>query len=138
MATGSIDIDRSNVVLRGAGSARTRIRLGSAGGDTAAKYFERTECVAGVQDARFQELMPDIFHWLGITRIDSFASMSDMKYNALVGSGIVVGERVDIPPELIPEDAHVEIEAKIAAGYHSSAPKPTAADLAAVQGRSLA
>jgi GTP cyclohydrolase II len=108
------------------------------GGDTAAKYFERTECVAGVQDARFQELMPDIFHWLGITRIDSFASMSDMKYNALVGSGIEVGERVDIPPELIPEDAHVEIEAKIAAGYHSSAPKPTAAELAAVQGRSLA
>ena len=29
------------------------------GGDPAATYFERTECVAGVQDARFQQLMPD-------------------------------------------------------------------------------
>jgi GTP cyclohydrolase II len=37
------------------------------GGDQAATYFERTECVAGVQDARFQQLMPDILHWLGIT-----------------------------------------------------------------------
>ena len=37
------------------------------GGDQAATYFERTECVAGVQDARFQQLMPDVIHWLGIT-----------------------------------------------------------------------
>ena len=37
------------------------------GGDQAATYFERTECVAGVQDARFQQLMPDVMHWLGIT-----------------------------------------------------------------------
>jgi GTP cyclohydrolase II len=35
------------------------------GGDAAAAYFERTECVAGVQDARFQQLMPDVIHWLG-------------------------------------------------------------------------
>ena len=34
------------------------------GGDRAAAYFERTECVAGVQDVRFQELMPDVLHWL--------------------------------------------------------------------------
>ena len=27
-------------------------------GDTAANYFARTECVAGVQDVRFQELVP--------------------------------------------------------------------------------
>jgi GTP cyclohydrolase II len=32
------------------------------GGDQAATYFERTECVAGVQDARFQQLMPDVLH----------------------------------------------------------------------------
>ena len=32
----------------------------------------RTECVAGVQDMRFQELMPDVLHWLGITKIDRF------------------------------------------------------------------
>ncbi|HVK61427.1 MAG TPA: GTP cyclohydrolase II, partial [Bdellovibrionales bacterium] len=29
------------------------------GGDSAATYFARTECVAGVEDARFQEFMPD-------------------------------------------------------------------------------
>jgi len=32
------------------------------GGDRAETYFERTECVAGVQDVRFQELVPDVFH----------------------------------------------------------------------------
>ncbi|MGL4811384.1 MAG: GTP cyclohydrolase II, partial [Beijerinckiaceae bacterium] len=49
------------------------------GGDQASTYFERTECVAGVQDARFQQLMPDVLHWLGITRIDRLMSMSNMK-----------------------------------------------------------
>ena len=93
------------------------------GGDSAAKYFERTECVAGVQDARFQELMPDVFHWLGVTRIDRFASMSDMKHNALIDQGIEIMERLDIPDELIPEDAHVEMEAKKAAGYITSKPR---------------
>ena len=52
------------------------------GGDSAAQYFARTECVAGVQDMRFQELMPDVLHWLGITKIDRFVSMSNMKYDA--------------------------------------------------------
>ena len=37
-----------------------------------------------------QELMPDSLHWLGITKIDNLISMSDMKYNAIVGSGIQV------------------------------------------------
>ena len=107
------------------------------GGDTAATYFARTECVAGVQDARFQELMPDIFHWLGITRIDRFASMSDMKYDALVSQGIDIGERVDIPAGLIPEDAHVEMEAKKAAGYHTAGETKDAEGLDAVKGRDL-
>jgi GTP cyclohydrolase II len=89
------------------------------GGDQAATYFARTECVAGVQDARFQQLMPDVLHWLGITRIDRLMSMSNMKYDAIIGSGIEVAERVPIPPELIPDDASVEIEAKKAAGYYS-------------------
>ena len=57
------------------------------GGDRAATYFERTECVAGVQDARFQQLMPDVLHWLGITRIDRFVSMSNMKHDAMVALG---------------------------------------------------
>ena len=106
------------------------------GGDVASAYFERTECVAGVQDARFQQLMPDAIHWLGVRRIDRFVSMSDMKYDALVGQGIEVLERVALPEELVPADAHVEIAAKKAAGYFSPEPAP-ARDLADTVGRSL-
>ena len=87
------------------------------GGDRPDGYFKRTECVAGVQDMRFQELMPDVLHWLGVTRIHRFASMSDMKCDALVRQGIQIDERVPLPDEMIPPDARVEIEAKIAAGY---------------------
>ena len=92
------------------------------GGDQAATYFARTECVAGVQDARFQQLMPDVLHWLGVKRIDRLVSMSNMKYDALVGSGIEIGERVPLPSDLVPKDASVEIEAKKAAGYFSGNP----------------
>ncbi|MBI1215442.1 MAG: GTP cyclohydrolase II [Alphaproteobacteria bacterium] len=107
------------------------------GGDRADKYFERTECVAGVQDMRFQELMPDIFQWLGITKIDRFASMSDMKYNALAKAGIKVLERIEIPPELIPADATVEMEAKKAAGYFAETEVKGQEDLEHVKGRTL-
>jgi GTP cyclohydrolase II len=106
------------------------------GGDQASTYFERTECVAGVQDARFQQLMPDVLHWLGITRIDRFVSMSNMKYDAIVGSGIDIGERVPIPDDLVPEDAKVEMEAKKAAGYYAER-IPDAAALKATVGRKL-
>jgi len=90
------------------------------GGDAAAQYFERTECVAGVQDARFQQLMPDVVNWLGLKRIDRFVSMSDMKYDALVSQGVDIVERVPIPDELVPADAQVEIVAKKAAGYFTT------------------
>ncbi|MGH9807406.1 MAG: GTP cyclohydrolase II, partial [Terriglobia bacterium] len=89
------------------------------GGDAASAYFERTECVAGVQDARFQQLMPDVINWLGLKRIDRFMSMSDMKYDALVQQGVEIIERVPLPDELVPADAHVEIAAKKASGYYS-------------------
>jgi GTP cyclohydrolase II len=107
------------------------------GGDQAATYFERTECVAGVQDARFQQLMPDVLHWLGITRIDRFVSMSNMKYDAIIESGIDIGERVPIPPHLIPPDAQVELEAKKAAGYYTPDHVPDTNELKAVVGRKL-
>jgi GTP cyclohydrolase II len=107
------------------------------GGDSADTYFLRTECVAGVQDMRFQELMPDVLHWLGIRRIHRLVSMSNDKYDAITGSGIAVGERVKIPDALVPADARVEIEAKIAAGYFTDGAVPTAAALAAVKGRNL-
>lgn len=87
------------------------------GGDSAKTYFYRTECVAGVQDARFQEFMPDVLHYFGVKKIHNLHSMSNMKYNAIVGSGIEVVNRLSIPDNLIPEDAQVEIEAKKAAGY---------------------
>ncbi|MBL8459075.1 GTP cyclohydrolase II [Zoogloea sp.] len=107
------------------------------GGDRAETYFERTECVAGVQDMRFQELMPDVFHWLGITRIDRWASMSNMKHGALTAAGIAVVEQVAIPDELIPADARVEMDAKTAAGYFTPMAPPSAAELALAKGREL-
>lgn len=105
------------------------------GGDNANAYFERTECVAGVQDMRFQEFMPDVLHWLGITRIDRLISMSHMKYNAIVHSGIEVVERVPIPEYLIPADAMVEIEAKKAAGYFTTGSVLDQDGLTQVKGR---
>jgi len=105
-------------------------------GDAASAYFERTECVAGVQDARFQQLMPDVINWLGLRRIDRFHSMSDMKYDALVEQGVEIVERVALPDALIPADAHVEMAAKKAAGYYSGAPAAPQ-DLADSVGRPL-
>jgi GTP cyclohydrolase II len=107
------------------------------GGDSAATYFLRTECVAGVQDMRFQELMPDVLHWIGIRKIHRLVSMSNDKYDAITGSGIEVGERVKIPDALVPADAKVEIEAKIAAGYFTDGAVPDEARLASVKGRAL-
>ncbi len=107
------------------------------GGDSADKYFLRTECVAGVQDMRFQELMPDVLHWLGIRKIHRLVSMSNDKYDAITHSGIEVGERIKIPDELVPADARVEIDAKIAAGYFTDGAVPTAAELAGTKGRGL-
>jgi len=112
-------------------------RKRQAGGDTAEAYFARTECVAGVQDMRFQELMPDVLHWLGIRRIHRLVSMSNMKYDAIVASGIEVGERVNIPDELIPADARVEIDAKMAAGYFTPGPVPDTDELRKAKGRTL-
>ena len=83
------------------------------GGDTAAEYFNNTERVAGVKDARHQELMPDVLHWLGITHITNLISMSNMKYDAIINSGITVENRYEIPEHLIPSDGSVEIDAKV-------------------------
>ena len=114
-------------------NARKRQR----GGDRADTYFHRTECVAGVQDLRFQELMPDVIHWLGICRIDRWVSMSNMKRAALEAQGIEVVEQVAIPDRLVPLDATVEIEAKKAAGYFAPSGMPDAEELHNVKGRAL-
>lgn len=117
------------------------LRKRQEGGDRAEEYFNCTQTVAGIQDVRFQALMPDALHWLGITKIDKFVSMSDMKYDAIVSSvrcfvrlvvgnpvdiadvsfawqGIEIVERIPIPEELVPKDAQVEITAKVFAGYN--------------------
>ncbi|EPX72201.1 GTP cyclohydrolase II [Schizosaccharomyces octosporus yFS286] len=104
-------------------------------GDTADQYFRRTEELAGVRDMRFQALMPDILHWFGITKIDRMLSMSNMKYDAIVNSGIPILQRVTIPEELIPADSQVEIDAKIQSGYFSDQKKVTEEDLTCVHGR---
>ncbi|KAH8632973.1 GTP cyclohydrolase-like protein II [Alternaria alternata] len=90
------------------------------GEDRASEYFKRTENIAGVKDMRFQALMPDILHWLGITKIDRMLSMSNMKHDAIVEQGIPIHERVPIPDDMIPADSRVEIDAKIQAGYCKS------------------
>lgn len=105
------------------------------GSDKASEYFKRTENIAGVKDMRFQALMPDILHWLGITKIDRMLSMSNMKHDAIVEQGIPIHERIPIPDEMIPEDSRVEIDAKIHAGYFTTGKVMTMAELAAVQGR---
>jgi GTP cyclohydrolase II len=110
-------------------------RKRQAGGDSADKYFLRTECVAGVQDMRFQELMPDVLHWLGVQRIHRLVSMSNLKFDAIVGSGIQVDKRVSIPDGMIPEDARVEMEAKMAAGYFTEGEPAGAEKLAGTKGR---
>lgn len=105
------------------------------GSDKASEYFKRTENIAGVKDSRFQVLMPDILHWLGITKIDRMLSMSDMKHDAIVNQGIPIHERVPIPDEMIPEDGRVEIDAKIHAGYFTTGKIMTMEELSNVQGR---
>jgi len=107
------------------------------GGDRAEQYFARTECVAGVQDMRFQELMPDVLHWLGIRKIHRLLSMSNTKYDAIVKSGIEVETRVALPEALVPEDARVEIDAKMAAGYFTDGEVPIRRDRTGAEGRGL-
>ena len=94
-------------------------RKAQEGGDSAEKYFYQTESIAGIRDARFQEMMPDALLWLGIKRIDWLLSMSSEKYDAIVSCGIKVMQRVSLPDTYVPKGAGVEINAKIMSGYHS-------------------
>ena len=71
------------------------------------------------------------------SRIDRFASMSNMKSDALREQGIEIVEQVAIPDELIPADAQVEMDAKKAAGYFTEKKKPGATELAKPKGRGL-
>ena len=79
--------------------------------------------------------MPDILHWLGIKKIDRMLSMSNMKHDAIVESGIKILERIPIPEDMIPSDSRVEIDAKINAGYFTTGKQYTMEELAQVRGR---
>jgi len=79
--------------------------------------------------------MPDVLHWLGIRKINKFISMSDEKYDAVINSGIKIVNRISLPDRLIPSDARVEIDAKIAHGYFTDKEKPTEKDLIEAKGR---
>jgi len=94
-------------------------RKNQVGGDRAEKYFFHTENIAGIRDARFQTMMPDGLLYLGISRIDYLYSMSNEKYDALVGAGITIQQRVPLPDRYVPKGAFVELHAKIASGYHT-------------------
>jgi GTP cyclohydrolase II len=105
------------------------------GEDKAKEYFKRTEDIAGVKDMRFQALMPDILHWLGIQKIDRMLSMSDMKYDAIVGQGIPIINRIPIPKELLPADSMVEMAAKVEAGYYTGGAAVTDEPFENIHGR---
>lgn len=79
--------------------------------------------------------MPDILHWLGVKKIDRMLSMSNMKHDAIVDSGIKILERIPIPDDMIPSDSRVEIDAKINAGYFTTGKQITMDELAEVRGR---
>jgi GTP cyclohydrolase II len=90
-------------------------------GDRAEGYFDATERVAGVCDARFQPLSTDVLHWLGVTRIERWISMSNLKADAVAQAGIEIVRQVPILEDMIPRHAGVEIAAKRAAGYFTEA-----------------
>lgn len=94
-------------------------RINQEGGDRPEMYFHHTENIAGIRDARFQTMMPDVLNWMGLRRIDWLCSMSQEKYEAIVGAGIKVMQRVDLPDDYVKASMHVELTAKIASGYHS-------------------
>lgn len=57
------------------------------------------------------------------------------KYDAIVGAGIKIVERVEIPESMIPIDSKVEIDAKIASGYFTMGVVPTEKHLHETKGR---
>jgi len=93
------------------------------GGDRPDTYFEQTANIAGIEDARVQQLMPDALRFVGVTKIDRLLSMSKDKYDALTKANIEIGQRVSLPESWVPANATVEITAKIAAGYNAFQPE---------------
>ena len=68
--------------------------------------------------------MPDVLHWLGITQDPPLRLDEQHEVRRDRARGHRVGERVPIPDELIPPDARVEMDAKMAAGYFTERRRP--------------
>ena len=66
------------------------------GGDSADRYFKATEMIAGVKDMRFQAIMPDTLHWLGVQKIDNMISMVRSTFLSLliIESGDIVADQI--------------------------------------------
>jgi len=87
------------------------------GGDQAATYSRARSAVAGVQDAPLPTTHARR-HSLARDRANRSPRIDvQSQVRRLIASGIVIGERVALPPDSCPRDAMVEIEAKKAAGY---------------------
>jgi hypothetical protein len=61
--------------------------------------------------------------------------MSDMKYDAIVGQGIPIIDRIPIPKELLPADSMVEMAAKVEAGYYTGGAQVTDEPFENIHGR---
>lgn len=57
-------------------------------------------------------LMPDVFHWLGVKTITNLISMSNVKYDALIASGITVINRYELSSDLMPADSQGELKVR--------------------------
>lgn len=73
----SLSVSTSSVSLQGdlTNSPDLVYNSRKRGGDSADRYFKATEMIAGVKDMRFQAIMPDVLHWLGVQKIDNMISM---------------------------------------------------------------
>ncbi|CUS11921.1 unnamed protein product [Tuber aestivum] len=93
------------------------------GGSGVVVYFRKEGRALGeVTKARESRSKYDSWCNIGKRGIDRASEyFKSMKYDAIVGQGIPIHERIPIPDEMIPEDSRVEIDAKIHAGYFTTA-----------------
>ena len=73
----------------------------------------------------------------GNARMNGLGQIVDGAEAQALCLGIEVVERVPIPDDLIPADARVEMDAKVAAGYYTPDAPPGADELARAKGRGL-
>ncbi len=96
------------------------------GGDSAERYFECTQEVAGGEDARMHWNKADPFLWLMRHPVIKFwFSESPHKRELMEKSGVRIVNQVALPENRIPLLAHVEMGAKRTHGYNGTPLDPT-------------